>query len=257
MMKLTFSANKYIINRIQIFLGGKMKQFERNILLLGEEAFTKLNNSHVVVVGAGGVGGFAIEALIRAGLGEISIVDFDTIDITNINRQIIATHKSIGEKKTEAFYKRALEINPNIKINLYDMKVDQENVELLFKDKKYDYIVDCIDSISAKIALIEKAKEKNIEIISAMGAGNKLNPGLFKITDISKTSVCPMAKVIRRELKKRRIKKVKVIFSTEEPIKRNNRTERKPTVGSISFVPSVVGLMMAGEVIKDICIAKI
>lgn len=229
-----------------------MKQFERSMLILGEESFAKLNKSKVLVVGAGGVGGFVIEALVRAGVGGIGIADFDTIDITNINRQIIATHKTIGMKKTEAFCERIKDINPNIVVDIYDIKVDRENVSELF-EKKYDYIVDCIDNITAKLAIIEMAKENGIEIISAMGAGNKLNPTLFQVTDISKTSVCPMAKIIRRELKKRNIKKVKVVFSKEEPVKRRESSDGRPTVGSISFVPSVAGLIMASEVVKDIC----
>ena len=229
-----------------------MKQFERSVLILGEESFDKLSKSKVLVVGAGGVGGYVIEALVRAGVGGIGIADFDTVDITNINRQIIATHKTIGMKKTEAFSERIKDINPNIDIDLYDIKVDRENVLELF-EKDYDYIVDCIDNITAKLAIIEKAKEKGIGIISAMGAGNKLNPALFQVTDISKTSVCPMAKIIRRELKKRNIKKVKVVFSKEEPVKRREKSEGRPTVGSISFVPSVAGLIMASEVVKDIC----
>lgn len=232
-----------------------MKQFERSMLILGEDSFYKLNKSKVLVVGAGGVGGFVIEALVRAGIGGIGIVDFDTIDITNINRQIIATHKTIGMKKIDAFYDRIKDINPNIEINLYDIKVDRENVGDIF-EKDYDYIVDCIDNITAKLAIIEKAKEKDIKIISAMGAGNKLNPTLFEVTDISKTSVCPMAKIIRRELKKRNIKKVKVVFSKEEPVKRREKSEVRSTVGSISFVPSVAGLIMAGEVVKDICMIE-
>lgn len=232
-----------------------MKQFERTILLIGEEAFEKLQNSHVLVVGAGGVGGFVIEALVRAGIGNLSIIDFDKIDITNINRQVIATHKTVGMQKVEAIAERAREINPNINIKTYAEKLSKENVEKYFENTNYDYVVDCIDMISSKLALIECSKGKNIPVISSMGAGNKLHPELFQVRDISKTSVCPMARVLRKELKERRIKGVKAVFSTEIPKKPGEANGERvfSVVSSISFVPSVVGLIIGGEVIRDIC----
>lgn len=232
-----------------------MKQFERTILLIGQEAFEKLQNSHVLVVGAGGVGGFVIEALVRAGIGSLSIIDFDKIDITNINRQVIATHKTVGMQKVEAIAERAREINPNVNIKIYNEKLTKENVEKYFEDINYDYVVDCIDMISSKLALIEFSKNKNIPVISSMGAGNKLQPELFQVADISKTSVCPMARVLRKELKDKKIKGVKAVFSIEIPKKPGLADGERAfsVVSSISFVPSVVGLIIGGEVIKDIC----
>lgn len=202
------------------------------------------------------MGGFTVEALVRAGVGEITVVDFDTVDITNLNRQIIATQDTIGKDKVEVIKERALSINPNIKINTYKEKFFMDKKDLFFSiEKKYDYIVDAIDLITAKLDLITIAKELNIPIISSMGTGNKINPTMLEVADISKTSVCPLAKVMRAELKKRRIQKVKVLFSKELPMKpkntENNR-EKKVNVGSISFVPSVAGLIIASEVIKDI-----
>lgn len=230
-----------------------MEQFQRSILLLGEDGFERLQKSHVLVIGAGGVGSFAIEALVRAGVGNISVVDFDTVDVTNINRQIIATHSTVGRVKADVVKERAKDINPNINIIVYEEKVSRDNAEDFFKEVKYDYVVDCIDMITSKLAIIESAKKRGIEVISAMSAGNKLNPAMFEVTDISKTSVCPMARVVRRELKNRRIKKVKVVYSKEEPkTKREGRLECS-LIGSISFGPSVMGLIMASEVVKDIC----
>ncbi len=232
-----------------------MDQFQRGILLIGEENFEKLQNSHVLVIGAGGVGSFVIEALVRAGIGTMSVVDFDTIDITNINRQVIATHKTVGRVKAEVVKERALEINPNVNMILHTKKVTKENVEEFFEGVEYDYVVDCIDMVTSKLAIIENAKRRGIEVISAMGAGNKLNPAMFEVADISKTSVCPMARVIRRELKNRRIKKVKVVYSKEQPRNPAGVEGRLvcSAIGSIAFGPSVVGLIMAGEVVKDIC----
>ncbi|MDX8336387.1 MULTISPECIES: tRNA threonylcarbamoyladenosine dehydratase [Cetobacterium] len=230
--------------------------FQRTELLIGKENIDKLKNSHILVFGVGGVGGFTVEALVRAGVGEITVVDFDTVDITNLNRQIIATQDTIGKDKVEVIKERALSINPNIKINTYKEKFFMDKKDLFFSiEKKYDYIVDAIDLITAKLDLITIAKELNIPIISSMGTGNKINPTMLEVADISKTSVCPLAKVMRAELKKRRIQKVKVLFSKELPMKpkntENNR-EKKVNVGSISFVPSVAGLIIASEVIKDI-----
>lgn len=232
-----------------------MKQFNRQSLLIGGENTQKLINSSVIIFGLGGVGGFTVESLSRAGLGTITLVDFDTVDITNLNRQIIATHSSIGEEKTKLFKTRILDINPNTIVNVHNLRVTSDNVKTLFDNIKYDYIVDAIDTISAKLALIKISKDRDIPIISSMGFGNKLDPTTIKIADISKTSVCPLARTIRKELKKRRINKVKTVFSTEIAIKPNNpknSREKAANVGSVSFVPSVAGLIIAGEVIKDL-----
>ncbi|MGL5053995.1 MAG: tRNA threonylcarbamoyladenosine dehydratase, partial [Cetobacterium sp.] len=211
---------------------------------------------HILIFGVGGVGGFAVESLVRAGVGELTVVDFDTIDITNLNRQIIATQDTIGQDKVEAIKNRALSINPNIKINIYKEKFSKEKKELFFSEsKKYTYIIDAIDLITAKLDLITIAKELNIPIISSMGTGNKINPTMLDIADISKTSVCPLAKIMRKELKKRRIGKVKVLFSRElamKPKSIDGDRLKQNNVGSISFVPSVAGLIIASEVIKDI-----
>ena len=221
--------------------------YSRTELMLGEDAVKQLKASHVAVFGIGGVGGFATEALARAGVGELTLVDSDKVSISNINRQIIATHSSLGKNKTEAMKERIADINPECSVHVYNTFYSEETCHL-FPFEKFDYIVDCIDSVKSKIHLICAAKEKDINIISAMGAGNKLDPTRFRVQDISKTSMDPLAKVIRVELRKRGINHLKVVFSDEEPI--NPGKERTP--GSISFVPSVVGLIMAGETIKDI-----
>ncbi|MGL6066389.1 MAG: tRNA threonylcarbamoyladenosine dehydratase [Cetobacterium sp.] len=230
--------------------------FQRTELLMGEENLHKLKNAHVLVFGVGGVGGFIVESLVRAGVGELTVVDFDTIDITNLNRQIIATQNTVGQDKVEAIKNRALSINPDIKVNAYKEKFFKEKKEMFFSnDKKYSYIVDAIDLVTAKLDLIVIAKELNIPIISSMGTGNKINPTMLEVADISKTSVCPLAKVMRVELKKRRVGKVKVVFSRELPMKPKNSDGdrlKQNNVGSISFVPSVAGLIIASEVIKDI-----
>jgi tRNA A37 threonylcarbamoyladenosine dehydratase len=231
-------------------------QFQRSELLVGKENIDKLKNSHVIVFGLGGVGGFAVEALVRVGIGEISIVDFDTVDITNLNRQIIATHESIGRKKADLIRERALSINPKVKINSYIEQFSKHTSNLFFKDKHYDYAVDAIDLVSCKLDLIEICRKKDIPVISSMGMGNKLNPTMLEVSDINKTSECPLARVMRKELKKRHIKKVKVVFSKEiikKPLNDENSREKKINVGSVSFVPSVAGLIMASEVVKDIC----
>lgn len=228
--------------------------FQRTELLLGKENLEKLKNSHVIVFGVGGVGGYVVEGLVRSGIGSLTIVDFDKIDITNLNRQIIATQDNIGEVKVEAFKKRVLSINPDIKLYAYEEKFFKDKKDMFFKDKKYDYIVDAIDIVTAKLDLIEIAKETNTPIISSMGTGNKLNPMMFEVTDISKTSVCPLAKVIRQEVKKRRLGKLKVIYSKEEPKKPEaDGREKSKNIGSVAFVPSVAGLIIASEVVKDIC----
>jgi len=232
-----------------------MEQFNRQSLLIGGENTQKLINSSVIIFGLGGVGGFTVESLSRAGIGTITLVDFDTVDITNLNRQIIATHSSIGEEKTKLFKNRILDINPNATVNIHNLRVTPDNAKTLFDNIKYDYIVDAIDTVSAKLALVGISKDRSIPIISSMGFGNKLDPTTIQIADISKTSVCPLARTIRKELKKRRIKKVKTVFSTEIAIKPknpNDSREKAVNVGSVSFVPSVAGLIIAGEVIKDL-----
>lgn len=230
--------------------------FQRTELLIGNENLERLKNSHIIVFGLGGVGGSAVEALVRTGIGELTLVDFDTVDITNLNRQIIATQHTIGNFKANVMKERALSINPDIKINIYAEKFSKENSDLFFKNKKYDYVVDAIDLITAKLDLIELCYKGKIPIISSMGTGNKLDPTMFEVSDINKTSVCPLAKVIRKELKKRNIGKLKVVFSKEEAKKtlnENSSREKKYNVGSIAFVPPVVGMIMAAQVIKDIC----
>lgn len=230
--------------------------FQREELLIGKENLKKLENSHVIVFGVGGVGGFAVEALVRGGIGELTVVDYDTVDITNINRQIIALQNTVGLDKVSVIKERALSINPYIKIHTIKEKYDETTKDLFFKDKSYDYVIDAIDLVSSKLSLIETSVKKNIPIISSMGTGNKINPTMLEVSDINKTSVCPLAKVMRRELKARGIKKLKVVYSKELPIKPFNEEgsrEKSKNVGSISFVPSVAGLIIGGEVIKDIC----
>lgn len=230
--------------------------FQRTELLIGKENLNKLQHSHVIVFGVGGVGGFAIEALVRSGIGEISIVDFDTVDLTNLNRQIIATQDSIGKLKTSVMRDRLLSINPNVIVHEFPEKFSMENSDLFFKDKEYDYIVDAIDLVTSKLALAEIAKNLSIPIISSMGTGNKIEPTMLEVADINKTSVCPLARVMRKELKNRGIKKLKVIYSKELPKKPFNESgsrEKKVNVGSIAFVPSTAGLIIASEVVKDLC----
>ena len=223
-----------------------MSQFERTKSLIGEIALEKLASSRIAVFGIGGVGGYVVEALVRAGIGEIDLIDNDTINATNINRQIVALHSTIDQYKVDVMKARALDINPNIKINTYKTFFSDETVNE-FNFSKYDYVIDAIDSVKSKLLLIETAKNLNIPIISSMGTGNKLDPTGFVITDISKTSVCPLARVIRTELKKRGIKNLKVLYSKEIPIKTNQKTP-----SSISFVPPVAGLIIASVVVKDL-----
>ena len=230
--------------------------FQRTELLIGSENLEKLKKSNVIVFGLGGVGGATVEALVRAGIGNLSIVDFDIVDITNLNRQLVATQSVVGKPKVEAARERILAIRSDINLTVYQEKFLKENSDLFFKDKTYDYIVDAIDLVTPKLDLIESATNLKIPIISSMGTGNKINPAMFEVADIKKTSVCPLAKVVRRELKKRRINKLKVVYSKEEPRKpfnENGSREKSKNVGSISFVPPVVGMILASEVIKDIC----
>lgn len=241
-------------------------RFSRTELMFGEAAMEKLYNSRVAVFGIGGVGGYVVEALARSGIGTLDIIDSDTVSETNINRQIIATEATIGMYKTEAAEKRIKEINPNAVVNSYNCFYLPETAEL-FDFSEYDYVVDAIDTVKGKIELVMRAAENGTPIISAMGAGNKTDPTLFKVADIYKTKVCPLAKVMRYELKKRGIKKLKVVYSEEIPIKPSQEVfdkyltdciEDDPTVlkrrslpSSNAFVPSVAGLIIAGEVIKD------
>ncbi len=232
--------------------GEKMlEQFSRTELLIGKEAIDTLNKSKVAVFGIGGVGSFVVEGLARAGIGKFVLVDNDTVNITNLNRQIIATYKTIGKSKVQVAKERILDINPNAEIEIYEEFFMPETKGIL--DETVDYIVDSVDTVTAKIELVVRANKLNIPIISSMGTGNKLDPTKFEVTDIYKTSVCPLAKVMIKELKSRGIKKLKVLYSKEEPIKVLETSEnRKKVPGSISFVPSVAGLIIAGEVIKDI-----
>lgn len=236
-------------------------QFQRTELLIGKLAMEKLKESRVCVFGLGGVGGFAVEALARSGVGSLDIVDNDTVSVTNINRQLFALHDSIGMKKTEAAKRRILSINPECRVNAYDIFYMPDTAEM-FDFSKYDYIIDAIDTVTGKIEIIVRADKSGIPIISSMGTGNKLNPSLFEVCDIYKTSVCPLAKVMRSELKKRRIKKLKVVYSKEYPIKIDTENDlyqnelaesgKRQIPGSVSFVPPVAGFILAGEVINDL-----
>lgn len=247
-----------------------LNQFSRTQLLYGKEAMEKLKNSRVAVFGIGGVGGFTVEALVRSGVGAFDLIDDDKVCLTNLNRQIIATRKTVGKYKTDVMKERILEINPDAKVTVHKCFFLPENQdEFNFSD--YDYVVDAVDTVTAKLTIIEAAKKQGVPVISSMGAGNKLNPAMFEVTDISKTSVCPLAKVMRRELKKRRINKVKVVYSKEKstrpmedmsiscrshcicpPGAKHKCTERRDIPGSTAFVPSVAGLILAGEVINDL-----
>lgn len=230
-------------------------QFERTEMLLGTSAIEKLNKSRVAVFGIGGVGGAAAEALVRGGVGSLDFIDPDTVSVTNINRQLIATHDTIGELKTEAMRKRALSINPDVNIKTHNIFYLPENADS-FDLSVYDYIVDAIDTVSAKIELIVRADKLGIPIISSMGTGNKLDPSRFVVTDLYKTTICPLARVLRRELKARGIKKLKVVYSDEEPLtplvrlENNEQKTRRSIPGSVSFVPPVAGYLMAGEVLR-------
>ena len=224
---------------------------ERNLrteMLLGREGVLRLSGARVAVFGVGGVGGYAVEALARAGVGELDLVDMDTVSESNINRQIIATYSTLGMPKTEAAKDRILSINPEARVNLHTVFFSGENAGD-FDFSQYDYVIDAIDSLSSKIELISAATVAGVPIISAMGAGNKLDPTRFEVSDISKTSVCPLARAVRVALRKRGINHLKVVYSREEPHLPESG-ERVP--GSVSFVPSVMGLIIAGEVIKDL-----
>lgn len=232
-----------------------LNQFSRTQLLLGKESIQVLNKAHIAVFGIGGVGGYVVEALVRSGIQNIDIVDNDTVCISNINRQIIATHSSLGKYKVDVMKERILDINPQAQVETFKCFYLPETKDL-FDFSKYDYVVDAIDTVTGKLQLIEQAKASGTKIISCMGAGNKLDPTQFEIADISQTSVCPLARVMRQECKKRGIKNVKVLYSKEKalpPLSSNyDNEDDSGTPGSCSFVPSVAGLIIAGEIIKDL-----
>ena len=247
-----------------------LDQFSRTQLLLGEESMKKLSDMRVAVFGIGGVGGYVCEALVRTGIGHFDLIDDDKVCLTNLNRQIIATRKTVGLYKADVMKERMLEINPNVEVNVYKCFFLPENAdEFPFAD--YDYVIDAVDTVTAKVELVMKCKEMNVPIISSMGAGNKLDASAFKVADIYKTKMCPLAKVMRHEMKKRGVKKLKVVYSEEKPTRpiedmsiscrthcicppgaQHKCTERRDIPGSVAFVPSVAGLIIAGEVIKDL-----
>ena len=247
-----------------------LTQFSRTELLLGKDAMKRLADARVAVFGIGGVGGYVCEALVRSGVGAFDLIDDDKVCLTNLNRQIIATRKTVGRYKTEVMKERILDINPDADVRIHNCFFLPENADE-FPFEEYDYVVDAVDTVTAKIALVMKAKEKDIPIISSMGAGNKLDGSQFRVADIYKTKVCPLAKVMRRELKKRGIKKLKVVYSEEQPLTpvedmavscrtncicppgaEHKCTQRRAIPGSVAFVPSVAGLIIAGEVVKDL-----
>ena len=234
-----------------------LHEYSRMELLIGEDAVETLAKSRVAVFGIGGVGSYTAEALARCGVGVITLVDNVVVTLTNLNRQLVALHSTIGKPKTQVMKERIRDIDPHILVNTYETFFSPET-EKIFDFSAYDYVVDAIDTVSAKLLLIEKAKAAETQIISCMGTGNKLDPSRFEIADISRTSVCPLAKVMRQELKRRRIHKVKVLYSREVPVKprpeggETRGTAGRPAPGSIAFVPSVAGLMIAGEVVRDL-----
>lgn len=230
--------------------------FSRMEILVGEEGVNKLAESKIAVFGLGGVGSYVVEALARCGVGSLTLVDHDTVSMTNINRQLFALRSTVGRSKVMVAKERIRDIDENILVHTYETFYNEDTAGM-FDFHSFDYIVDAIDTVTSKLLIIERAKACNVPILSCMGTGNKLNPSRFEITDISKTSVCPLAKVIRVELRKRGIRKVKVLYSREKPIRVSETEEKKgrtdrPVPGSISFVPSVAGLMIAGEVVRDI-----
>ena len=234
-----------------------MNPFSRTQLLLGQPAMEKLNNARVAVFGLGGVGGYVAEALARSGVGAMDLIDHDTISITNINRQLLALHSTVGMSKAKAARDRVLDINPQCKVTVHETFYGPDTADR-FDFTQYDYIVDAIDTVTAKLALIAHAKEAGTPILCCLGTGNKLDASKFQIVDISKTSVCPLARIMRKECAKRGFKNVKVLFSTEDPIPSVGDTGeelpegRRSLPGSVAFVPSVAGLLIAGEVIRDL-----
>lgn len=235
-----------------------MQPFSRTQLLLGSDAMEKLNKATVAVFGLGGVGGYTVEALARSGVGSLELIDHDTVSITNINRQILATHSTIGMDKAEAARLRVLDINPHIRVTARKEFFGPDTAAG-FDFSKYDYVVDAIDTVTGKLALVQAAQSAGTPILCCLGTGNKLDPSKFQITDIAKTSVCPLARIMRKECAKRGIRHLKVLFSTEDPIPSDPASideelpeGRRALPGSVAFVPSVAGLMIAGEVIKDL-----
>ena len=248
-----------------------LNQFSRTQLLIGADAIKKLSESRVAVFGIGGVGGYVCEALVRSGVGHFDLVDDDKVCLTNLNRQILATRKTVGKYKAEVMAERMLEINPDADIRIHKCFFLPENADD-FPFNEYDYVIDAVDTVTAKLELIMRCKEKNVPVISAMGAGNKLDAGRMKIADIYETSVCPLARVMRHELRKRGVRSLKVVYSDEQPIRpiedmsiscrshcicppdaKHKCTERRDIPGSTAFVPAVAGLLIAGEVVRDIC----
>ncbi len=227
----------------------KDEKFLRTEILIGTAAMERVKSSIVAVFGVGGVGSFAVEALARAGVGHLILIDSDVVDVTNINRQIHATTKTIGQSKVNLMRNRILEINPSAKVDTIEQFYLPNNAENFFI-YNYDYVIDAIDTVSGKISLVAECNKRNIKIVSSMGAGNKIDPTKFQVSDIFSTSVDPIAKVMRKKLKELGIKNLKVVYSTEQPIKKNN--SESSTIGSISFVPSAAGLILAGEVIKEL-----
>ncbi len=238
------------------------EQFIRTEMLIGEEALKSLSGKRVAIFGIGGVGGYVCEALVRAGIGEFDLCDDDVVAESNLNRQIIALHSTIGQPKVEVMKNRMLDINPEVKVNVHQCFFLPEN-SAFFPFEKYDYVVDCVDTVTAKLEIIMKAKEFGVPVISSMGTGNKLNPVAFKLADIYKTNVDPLARVMRRELKKRGVKSLKVVYSEETPlepqfgqgtngIEQDASHQRRSTPGSMSFVPPVAGLILASEVVRDL-----
>lgn len=230
--------------------------FSRMEILVGEEGVNKLASARIAVFGLGGVGSYVVEALARCGVGSLTLVDHDTVSLTNINRQLYALRSTVGKSKVQIAKERIRDIDENILVHTYETFYNEDTAGM-FDFHSFDYVVDAIDTVTSKLLLIQKAKECGTPILSSMGTGNKLNPSRFEITDISKTSVCPLAKVMRVELRRRGIRKVKVLYSRERPVKGFETEEKKgntdrPVPGSISFVPSVAGLMIAGEVVRDL-----
>lgn len=232
-----------------------MNQFSRSALLLGNEGMDKLRNARVAVFGIGGVGGHAAEALARTGVGSLDLFDNDTVSLTNINRQIIATLDKVGEYKVDVMNERIAQINPEAEVNAYRCFFMPDN-SADFDFTQYDYVIDAVDTVTAKLELVMKSQEAGVPIICSMGAGNKLDATAFQVSDIYRTSVCPLARVMRNELRKRGVKKLKVVYSQEPPITplpSDEECAKKVVPGSVAFVPSVAGLILAGEVIKDLC----
>ena len=247
-----------------------LEQFSRTERLLGREAMEKLSKARVAVFGIGGVGGYVCEALVRSGVGAFDLIDDDKVCLSNLNRQIIATRSTIGQYKVDVMKERILDINPEADVRIHKCFFLPENADS-FPFAEYDYVVDAVDTVTAKITLVMKAQEHQVPVISSMGAGNKLDGSLFRVADLYQTNVCPLAKVMRRELKKRGVKRLKVVYSEEQPMRpienmaeesgqkainpadaQGSRRARRAVPGSVAFVPSVAGLLLAGEVVKDL-----